>query len=135
MRKARSVAWFSTAGFHQRSKCTTCDAAVRFRPEPPALSESTKNGTVSSSWKVRTRSLRLFTAVSPCSTSPGRPNTPPRNVGQRRGHLAELGEDQHLLLPRRDDLGDLAQAGQLAAVLLGPGVVVAATARDGCRSA
>src|SRR5208282_4563534 len=36
MRKARSVAWFSTAGFHQRSKCTTCEAAVRLRPEPPA---------------------------------------------------------------------------------------------------
>jgi hypothetical protein len=35
MRKARSVAWFSTAGFHQRSKCTTCEAAVRVSPEPP----------------------------------------------------------------------------------------------------
>src|ERR1039457_4935423 len=49
MRKARSVAWFSTAGFHQRSKCTTCEAAVRLRPAPPALSERTKNPTASSS--------------------------------------------------------------------------------------
>ena len=28
---------------------------------------------------------------------------------QRCGHLAELREDEHLLLLRRDDLGDLAQ--------------------------
>ena len=32
MRKARSVAWFSTAGFHQRSKWKTWFAAVRFKP-------------------------------------------------------------------------------------------------------
>ncbi len=44
MRNARSVAWFSTAGFHQRSKWMTCEAAVRFRPVPPAFSESTKKG-------------------------------------------------------------------------------------------
>ena len=36
--------------------------------------------------------------------------------GQRRGHLAELREDQHLLLPGRDHLGELAQPRQLAAV-------------------
>ena len=50
MRKARSVAWFSTAGFHQRSKWMTCEAAVRFRPVPPAFSERTKNGGPSSRW-------------------------------------------------------------------------------------
>src|ERR1017187_4298555 len=80
MRKARSVAWFSTAGFHQRSKCTTCDAAVRFSPAPPALSDSTKKRTASSSWNCRTRSLRFFTSVSPCSTRPGRSKTEPRNA-------------------------------------------------------
>ena len=42
MRKARSVAWFSTAGFHQRSKWKTWLAAVRFRPVPPALSDRMK---------------------------------------------------------------------------------------------
>ena len=80
MRKARSVAWFSTAGFHQRSKCTTCEAAVRFSPAPPAFSDSTKNGTASSSWNCRTSACRCLTAVSPCSTRPARPNTPPRNA-------------------------------------------------------
>src|SRR5580693_2289717 len=76
MRKARSVAWFSTAGFHQRSKCTTCEAAVRVRPEPPAFSDNTKNGTLSSSWNVLTSVLRLPTAVSPLSARPGLPKTP-----------------------------------------------------------
>ena len=37
IRKARSVAWFSTAGFHQRSKWKTWLAAVRFRPVPAGL--------------------------------------------------------------------------------------------------
>ena len=37
MRKARSVAWFSTAGFHQRSKWKTWLAAVRFRPDAARL--------------------------------------------------------------------------------------------------
>ena len=37
MRNARSVAWFSTAGFHQRSRWMTMDAAVRFKPVPPAF--------------------------------------------------------------------------------------------------
>src|SRR6516165_9599733 len=80
MRKARSVAWFSTAGFHHRSKWITCEAAVRLSPAPPALSESTKNGTLSSSWNRRTSSLRLLTSVSPCRTRPARPNTEPRNA-------------------------------------------------------
>src|SRR5262245_23836530 len=34
--------------------------------------------------------------------------------------LLKLGEDQHLLLARSDLLGDCAQAGELAAVVLGP---------------
>ena len=37
MRKARSVAWFSTAGFHHRSRWITWLAAVRFSPVPPGL--------------------------------------------------------------------------------------------------
>src|SRR5213595_2056004 len=136
MRNARSVAWFSTAGFHQRSKWITCDAAVRFRPEPPALSDRTKKGTDSSSWKRRTSSRRFFTSVSPCSTSPGRPNTPPRNEArgavtsrnwvktsafsclaekalvftQFREVTAPLGEDERLLLLGGDDLAELTQA-------------------------
>jgi hypothetical protein len=55
MRKARSVAWFSTAGFHQRSKWITWEAAVRLSPVPPARRDRTKKGTVSSAWKRSTR--------------------------------------------------------------------------------
>jgi len=69
--------------FHQRSNWTTWEAAVRFRPEPPAFSDSTKKGRVSSSWKRRTRSLRSCTAVAPVSTQPERPKMPPRKAGHR----------------------------------------------------
>src|SRR5262245_52588306 len=40
--------------------------------------------------------------------------------GKWRRRLLKLGEDQHLLLALSDLLGDLAQAGELAAVVLGP---------------
>ena len=40
-----------------------------------------------------------------------------------RDDLAELGEDQHLLLAGGDDFGDIAQARPLAAVLLAPRAV------------
>src|SRR5438876_6897460 len=50
MRKARSVAWSSTAGFHQRSKWKTWFALVRFRPTPPARRERRNiDGSVSGS--------------------------------------------------------------------------------------
>ena len=80
IRNARSVAWFSTAGFHHLSKWMTWDAAVRLSPAPPALTESTKKGTFSSSWNWRTRSLRCLTSVEPCRTRPGCPNTEQRNA-------------------------------------------------------
>jgi len=44
MRYARSVAWFSTAGFHHRSKWNTWLAAVRFNPMPPVRSDRMKIG-------------------------------------------------------------------------------------------
>jgi len=42
---------------------------------------------------------------------------------ERRGHLAELREDEHFLLPGRDHLRDLAQPGKLPAVRLAPRAV------------
>ena len=54
---------------------------------------------------------------------PGAPEDLAEKRRQRRGHLAELGEDQHLLLLGRDHLGDLAQPRPLAAVGLRPGAV------------
>ena len=53
----------------------------------------------------------------------GAPKHRPKESRQRSGHLPELGEDEYLLLLGRDDLGDVAQAGPLAAVFLGPGAV------------
>ena len=123
MRNARSVAWFSTAGFHQRSKCTTCEAAVRLSPEPPALSDSTKNGTDSSSWKRLTSSLRFFTSVSPCSTSPGRPNTPPRNDASGAVTSRNWVKTSAFSCLAAITSHELAQARPLAAVVLGPGAV------------
>ena len=73
IRNARSVAWFSTAGFHQRSKWITCAAAVRFNPVPPALSDNTKNGGPSARWNASTSPRRFPTGTCPCNTTPGRP--------------------------------------------------------------
>ncbi len=36
---------------------------MRLRPAPPALSESTKNGTVSSSWRRSSESFRLEVSI------------------------------------------------------------------------
>src|SRR2546425_6776439 len=55
---------------------------------PPALTDSTKNGTVASSWKRRTSPPRALTGVLPWSTSPGRPNRPARNRSEE--HTSEL---------------------------------------------
>ena len=43
--------------------------------------------------------------------------------GQLSSHLAELREDEHLLLPRGDDLADLAEPCELAAIGLAPPLV------------
>src|SRR6266508_1999403 len=65
MRKTRSVAWSSTAGFHQRSKWITWLAAVRFRPVPPAFSEMTNRAGSGSSWKRATSASRCCFGVPP----------------------------------------------------------------------
>ena len=67
--------------------------------------------------------MRFLTSVSPCSTRPGAAEHRAQERRQRRRRLLELGEDQRLLLPGGDLLGDIAQARELAAVLLGPGTV------------
>ena len=54
MRHARSRAWSSTAGFHQRSYSTTWLAAVRLSPVPPALSDSTSAPAPGRRWKSAT---------------------------------------------------------------------------------
>ena len=53
----------------------------------------------------------------------GAPKHRPQESRQRRRHFPELSEDEYLLLLGRDDLGDVAQAGPLATVFLGPGAV------------
>ena len=123
MRKARSVAWFSTAGFHQRSKWTTCDAAVRFRPGAAGLERQHEERDVLVLLEAAHQVLALLHLGLAVQDEAGPAENRAEERRQRRRRLAELGEDQHLLLPRGDHLGDLAQPGQLAAVLLGPGAV------------
>src|SRR5918995_1036358 len=65
IRQARSRAWSSTAGFHQRSYSTTWLAAVRLRPVPPALSDSTSAPGPSPCWKSATRRSRAPRARPP----------------------------------------------------------------------
>src|SRR5699024_9117611 len=71
IRKARSVAWFSTAGFHHRSTCTTWLAAVRFRPVPAALRDKRKIAGPFAVWKRRVISSLSAREVPPCSHSTG----------------------------------------------------------------
>src|SRR5690606_4248862 len=72
MRNARSVAWSSTAGFHQRSTCTTWLAAVSVRPVPAALRDKRKTAGSSSFWNRWTSSSRARLDVPPCSHKTGR---------------------------------------------------------------
>src|SRR5699024_5631412 len=67
IRKARSVAWCSTAGFHHRSTCTTWLAAVRFRPVPAALRDRRKIAGPFAVWKRRVISSLSAREVPPCS--------------------------------------------------------------------
>src|SRR5438093_1610639 len=74
IRNARSVAWSSTAGFHQRSKWMTWLAAVRFSPVPPALSDSRNSAGSVTSWNPATMASRCFFGVPPCRYSTGQPS-------------------------------------------------------------
>ena len=97
---------------------------MRVSPEPPAFNDKTKNGTVSSSWNCLYAEPPVLHFRSTMQNKARAPKDPAQKRSQRRGHFAELGEHQHLFLPRCHDLGNLPQAGQFAAVLLGPGLVV-----------
>ena len=95
MRKARSVAWFSTAGFHQRSKWTTWLAAVRFSPVPPALSDSRNTRGPPASWNrstIASRSLRHAAVQEQHLAAERLLEWRLEHVA----HLGELGEDQRL---------------------------------------
>src|ERR1035437_11127926 len=54
---------------------------------------------------------------------PGPPEHRAEEGRDRRGSLPELGKDERFFLLRGDDLGNLAQAGELAAVSFAPGAV------------
>jgi len=92
MRKARSVAWSSTAGFHHRSKWKTWVAAVRLSPAPPARNDRRKTGGPPFSWKRSTmRSRAGLGGASVQEQDLGAERL--REVGLQQGtHLGELGE-------------------------------------------
>ena len=123
MRNARSVAWSSTAGFHQRSTWMTWLAAVRLRPVPAALSESRKIIGSSSVWN------RLDQLVAPLlGQAAVQPQHRPVEMGrevrlQQRAELGVLGEDQGLVALGDDLFGQLLEAGQLAGAPGQPGAV------------
>merc|ERR1712124_228085 len=67
MRCARWIACISTAGFHHGSSRYTRDASCRFKPSPPALSES-KIAAIDASLLKRARTLlRSARGMSPVS--------------------------------------------------------------------
>ena len=119
MRKARSVAWSSTAGFHQRSKWNTWLAAVRLRPVPPAFKERMNSAGPRRLWKRATISSRFFSGVPPCRKSTSWPKVSAAGA-QQIAHLGELREDQGPLPVGQHLLHHLAQPGQFPERCSGP---------------
>ena len=124
MRNARSVAWFSTAGFHQRSRWTTWLAAVSVSPVPPALSESSMTGGPSPAWNRATISSRRFFGRAPVQerdvgVEPGR-----QVRHQQMPELGELREAQHPVALGQDLGEDLLEAHDLAGAPPDRGAVV-----------
>ena len=104
IRNARSFAWFSTDGFHQRSKWITCDAAGRV--PAPCRPPSTKGRRMAARRRARnwsTSCLRRPTANAAHRKGQllPRPKDYCAESAKRFSHFAELGEDQGLLLPPR----------------------------------
>ena len=84
IRCARSVAWFSTAGFHQRSKWITCVARVRLRPNPPAFSERMNAFGSGSALNAAISSSRCAGESDPCRNGKRRPKRSCRCARKRR---------------------------------------------------
>ena len=106
---------------------------MRLSPVPPALRESTKNGHGLVFLKLPHKRLALLHVGFAVQHEPGSAEHRAQKRRKRRGDFAELREDQHLLLLRGNDLGDLAQARELAAVALRPTRRRRATATGDCR--
>ena len=117
MRKARSVAWFSTAGIPPAIEVDDVRGRGQVQPAAARLQREheERRGLVVLEARAPGR-WRCFTAVPPCSTSPAGRRRRARKSASGCGHRLELREHQHLLLPVGDRLAELAQARELAAV-------------------
>ena len=137
MRKARSVAWFSTAGFHQRSKWKTWLGGRQVQPVPPALSDSrnSRRALPARPGSARPCRSRCLAGTPPCRNSTSRPNVSCRWRLKQIAHLGELREDQgavaglRALPPASPSAAPACRSGPAAASCR-PG-----TAPDGCRPA
>jgi hypothetical protein len=105
----RSMAWYSTAGFHQESHMMTREAVVRLSATPPALSEMRKTVTSIESLKRSIVACRASIVIPPSS----RQTCTKRNVGTgqlvpMRGKGEREGKGTNLeacpLQPKRDDV-------------------------------
>ena len=118
IRWARSVAWSSTAGFHQRSKWITWSARVRLRPVPPALSESRNTG-AAPSWKSRTICSRARDGGAAVQEQ-GRDRGGGEVAFEQAGHRDVLGEDQHRAVLGQDRAEQLVEQVELLGAALEP---------------
>ena len=114
IRNARSVAWSSTAGFHQRSKWNTWLAAVRLRPVPPAFSDSTNSGGPPSAWKRVTISSRADFGGAAVQEQHLAPEPLLQVASEQVPELGELGEAQRPVALGERLLEDLLEPGELA---------------------
>ena len=113
MRHARSRAWSSTAGFHQRSYSTTWLAAVRLSPVPPAFSDSTRAPGPVAVLEVGDQAVAGAAAEAAVVAGDRDAGDLGEVVGQAAAPRGEVGEDQDPLAGGEDRLDDLLEAGQL----------------------
>ena len=89
-------------------------------PEPPAFSESTKNGDALVLLERLDQRLALADRRLAVQHEAGPAEDAGEELDERLDDLLELGEDQHLLLAAGDGRGDLGEPAELAAVLTRP---------------
>ena len=135
MRKARSVAWSSTAGFHQRSKWTTWLAAVRFSPVPPAFSERRKTGGPVPALEALHHPVARLPRGPAVQEEHLAAEAPLQVLLQHPPHLGELREDQRPVASGERLLEDVLQQRELARAARQRASGPAGAARGGCRPA
>ena len=129
------MAWFSTAGFHQRSKWIDVRGGRQVQPAAAGLERDHEERRAAIVLKLADQ-IRPLADRSAAVQDQARPAEDRRQkIGQRLRHRLKLREDQHLFLPFGDRLAEHRQPPELAAFFRRESRASADTAPDDCRFA